>query len=344
MELRDPKNEPNAVRVACTGSELVEIDELYELQGELKSLSDDAFRALRDEILWTGFAFPIYAWRDPDDKLLIVGGHQRKRVLSALREEGKEVPAVPIVLVEAADIKEARRRVLQDVAQYGVVERQGLYEFMHLAELSLPDLETNFRIPDINIESFSSEFFEDLDGSEGDGAGGAPGSPEAGAGGAAGTSPGGEGGNATQAGAELYTKKITTPIYTPKGEEPGLFELYDTTKAAALSAEIEGESGIPAEVKTFLLHAARRHVVFNYEKIAEYYAHAEKDTQLLMEKSALVIIDFNKAIEEGFVVLSEKIADAYRAEAAAAAGDPEEDPELEARLEGAAPGLQADVG
>jgi hypothetical protein len=44
---------------------------------------------------------------------------------------------------------------------------------------------------------------------------------------------------------------------------------------------------------------------FNYKNVAEYYAHSEKEVQELMEDSALVIIDYNKAIELGFVKLFE---------------------------------------
>ena len=57
----------------------------------------------------------------------------------------------------------------------------------------------------------------------------------------------------------------------------------------------------------FLKEAAHRHSIFNYTKIADYYAHASKEMQTLMEKSALVIIDFDKAIEYGFVHLQEEI-------------------------------------
>lgn len=47
--------------------------------------------------------------------------------------------------------------------------------------------------------------------------------------------------------------------------------------------------------------AASRHVVFRYDRIAEYYCHAPKEVQELMEESALVIIDFDDAIEGGYV-------------------------------------------
>lgn len=70
-------------------------------------------------------------------------------------------------------------------------------------------------------------------------------------------------------------------------------------------------SKLPYEEKMFLMDAARRHNVFNYEKIADYYSHSSKEMQELMEESALVIIDFEKAIELGYVKLSKEIKKQY---------------------------------
>lgn len=106
---------------------------------------------------------------------------------------------------------------------------------------------------------------------------------------------------------DRYTKKIAAPIYEPKGEKPEISDMLDNSKCEQLISEIES-SEAPEEVKSFLRAAAYRHSVFNYANIAEYYAHASPEIQALMENSALVIIDFNKAIENGFVVLSEEIA------------------------------------
>jgi hypothetical protein len=67
------------------------------------------------------------------------------------------------------------------------------------------------------------------------------------------------------------------------------------------------ESGIPEKVKEFLRIAAERHTVFDFSKIAEFYAHADVETQRLMENSALVIIDHRKAIENGFIQLTKRM-------------------------------------
>jgi hypothetical protein len=61
----------------------------------------------------------------------------------------------------------------------------------------------------------------------------------------------------------------------------------------------------------FLVDAARRHTIFNYEKIADYYANASPEMQSLMEKSALVIIDFEKAIEYGYIKMCDDIRTQY---------------------------------
>ena len=109
---------------------------------------------------------------------------------------------------------------------------------------------------------------------------------------------------------EIYTKKIEPPIYEPKGEKPSVESLVDLSKTETLLEEINA-SEIPENIKIFLRHAASRHSVFNYQMIAEYYAHSSKQIQDFMEKSALVIIDFEKAIENGFVALSDSFAEAY---------------------------------
>ena len=61
----------------------------------------------------------------------------------------------------------------------------------------------------------------------------------------------------------------------------------------------------------FFIIAASRHIVFDYGKIAEFYAHSNNIIQNLMENSALVIIDFNKAIELGYVCLKKELSDSY---------------------------------
>ena len=114
-------------------------------------------------------------------------------------------------------------------------------------------------------------------------------------------------------GSSKYSNKVEAPIYKPRGKKPHLLELYNKGKADRLIREI-GRSGLPDDEKAFLIISAYRHIVFNYEKIADYYAQASSEMQDLMEKSALVIIDFEQAIEWGFVKLCDDIKEQYLSE------------------------------
>lgn len=128
----------------------------------------------------------------------------------------------------------------------------------------------------------------------------------------------GSGGGGTEE--DPYSHKIKAPTYEPKNEKPIIADLCNEARADELVKEIMA-SDVSPEEKRFLTIAAKRHQVFDYSKIADYYAHSGKEMQDLMEKSALVIIDFNKAIENGYVKLTHQIADQYEEEGGQANDD-----------------------
>ena len=107
-----------------------------------------------------------------------------------------------------------------------------------------------------------------------------------------------------------YTKTINIPQYEMIGDEPPIEELYNDEKTQELINEINAANITPQQ-KKFLIASAQRHIVFNYKNIAEYYAHQDKAMQELMEKSALVIIDFDNAIRNGYVQLSNEIEEMF---------------------------------
>lgn len=109
---------------------------------------------------------------------------------------------------------------------------------------------------------------------------------------------------------DKYTNKIKSPVYEPSGNKPNIFELVDTYKAVRLIAEIQ-KSTVSDEEKLFLIEAAKRHNVFHYERIADYYARTSPEMQNLMENSALVIVDFKKAIEHGYIKLTTEVIHQY---------------------------------
>lgn len=107
---------------------------------------------------------------------------------------------------------------------------------------------------------------------------------------------------------ERYTAKIDSPVYEPSETVPELSELYDESKTQQIAENIRAAS-LPADVEKFLLAAAERHTVFNFNKIADYYSHAPENIQALFEASALVIVDYQQAIEHGFVHMTKRMVE-----------------------------------
>lgn len=104
----------------------------------------------------------------------------------------------------------------------------------------------------------------------------------------------------------IYTEKTDIPQYQITGETVSLEACIDTNKYTELVAEIE-QSNVNEKEKQFLKEAATRHYGFIYKKVAEYYAQASAEMQELMEKSALVIIDYQDAIKNGYVKLTKSL-------------------------------------
>jgi ParB-like chromosome segregation protein Spo0J len=108
----------------------------------------------------------------------------------------------------------------------------------------------------------------------------------------------------------IYTKKIDIPHYHPSEEAPKLVELVSSEKADSFLRKIE-ELDVDDDLKQFLKFSAYRHLSFNYSKIADFYAHSDAKVQEIMEDMALVIIDFEDAIKNGYVRLSDEISKQY---------------------------------
>jgi hypothetical protein len=116
-----------------------------------------------------------------------------------------------------------------------------------------------------------------------------------------------------------YTSRADTPLYAPLGETPDLAELTEQTRYRTLLEGLAQHPDLPGEVYEFLTLAATRHIRFHYGKIAEYYAAAAPEVQRLMEDSALIIIDLERAIELGYARMRDRMI-ALREETRAADG------------------------
>jgi ParB-like chromosome segregation protein Spo0J len=109
---------------------------------------------------------------------------------------------------------------------------------------------------------------------------------------------------------DFYSQKTKDITYEPVDEKPEIKELFNADKVNKLLKNIESAQ-ISSELKEFLKISAYRHALINFDKVAEYYCHATKAEQKLIEENALVIIDYEDAVKDGYVQLSDEINEHY---------------------------------
>lgn len=131
MKVLNPNNLP-----------LASIKEMSATQGDLKFLSEDNYKKLKDRIEARGFDLPVTVWIDENGQKHLVDGHQRKHVLET---EGWYEP-IPYLVIKADSLEEAAERLLEITSQYGTITQEGLDEFV--ATFELPEIDviahTNF--------------------------------------------------------------------------------------------------------------------------------------------------------------------------------------------------------
>jgi len=147
------------IKITCDVKLFIALENLHAFQGSLKSLSDVNYQKLKKQILQEGFCAPVFVWKN-DGKYYLCDGHQRTITLNKMKTEGYKVPDVPAVEIQAKTKREAKKKLLSYVSQFGKVDPKGLYQYILDAELTIEDM-SDFEIPEINMEAFKEEFFPD---------------------------------------------------------------------------------------------------------------------------------------------------------------------------------------
>lgn len=209
-----------------------------------------------------------------DKNYLLITGHTRWE--AAKRLKMKRIPCII-----ASDLNKAKADAFRiadnKVAEYSTWDMTKLKE--ELSKIQLEDIEFD----DMGFDNdFSIEKLGLVDMPEG--------------------SDGDEDGIET----EKYSTKTNIPQYEIQGLNIKLSDCIDKQKYVELLKEIENSTVSDAQ-KKFLKLAATRHIRFIYKNIAEYYASTNSEMQRLMEHSALVIIDIDDAIRNGYARLTKEV-------------------------------------
>lgn len=147
-----PINDEKSVRVACTAALTLPLEQLHPLQGGLKTISPENAAKLRREIIELGFSAPFHVWQS-DDSNYILDGHQRYAVLTDMQTDGWIIPDLPVALIDAIDVSEAKRKLLALASSYGHMTPQSLAEYLEDAGIAFDEAVERYELPDINYET-----------------------------------------------------------------------------------------------------------------------------------------------------------------------------------------------
>ena len=117
----------------------------------------------------------------------------------------------------------------------------------------------------------------------------------------------------SNSGENPYSQKTDIPIYQIKGEKPSVSQCIDLFEVEKKIEKIEN-SNVSEDKKKMLKACAYRFAEIDFSMMAEFYAHEDEEMQSLMEDNALVIVDFDKAIELNLVKLDKRMKDIYKEE------------------------------
>lgn len=141
------------LEIKCEASQYIPLDQFDNLQGNLKTLSEDDYVKLRNSITEFGFSFPIFFWQDESGKRWIVDAHQRLYTLRKMREEGWTIPDLPADRIHATDKREARKKLLLLNSRYGKMTDEGLSEFLNVEgeEIAFEEIGDLLTLPDVDF-------------------------------------------------------------------------------------------------------------------------------------------------------------------------------------------------
>jgi hypothetical protein len=160
------------VQVTCTGTDLVEFRNVRSLQGSLKVREQSDIDKIIKSILLHGFSFPFFIWKK-DDKNYALDGHGRLKALAEMKKTGYyldreknllvddgpgwKIPPLPAVYIEAADMDEAKEKLLKLNSRYGMITEASFNLFTQsLKALDLSGISIKFEKIEINPPSVSA--------------------------------------------------------------------------------------------------------------------------------------------------------------------------------------------
>jgi hypothetical protein len=144
-----------------------ELKEWSQIKGyDFNNLKSDVRNVtkLEQSILNNGFTSPFIVWSGKD---YVIDGTGRWLALQNLEKAGVVIPPLPIILIEAKDVKEAKKLAMSISSQHGLITQDSLSDFLkddfkleEIQELSVNEIELpelDFYIQNIEVSDIDDK-------------------------------------------------------------------------------------------------------------------------------------------------------------------------------------------
>jgi hypothetical protein len=152
------------IRVTCDTKLNIPLDELHEIQDDLKTMTAERYSKFSSLVQKKGIWFASHVWKEKIKKgahrWCIVDGTGRKRMFVEMRQRGFQIPKIPCVEIQAENLKEAKEAVLAASSSFHTMTHEGLHGFLEAGHFSIEDLDA-FEFPEIDLPEFKIEFYPD---------------------------------------------------------------------------------------------------------------------------------------------------------------------------------------
>jgi hypothetical protein len=146
--------------VTCKSASTLPIEQLTELQGNLAEMSKENYEKLKKAFQKYGITFALTVWK-AKGKNYIIDGTGRFRTLQKMKEDGFDIPPLPVVETVCKDMAEAKRKILLGRSEFHKTTEEGLYEFLAMAEIDFEEIKNETDLPGIDVKKFDLNFIKE---------------------------------------------------------------------------------------------------------------------------------------------------------------------------------------
>jgi len=112
------------------------VKDFLELEFNTLKDPDRNVSKLVNAIIKNGWSFPVFVWAGHN---YVIDGAGRKLAVEQLIKQGHEIKEIPVLEIEAKDLEEAKRKVLEVSSQYGDVTKDSFRLFAQDLDLDFDD-------------------------------------------------------------------------------------------------------------------------------------------------------------------------------------------------------------